>query len=114
VLSRLLKNTPPPTGLELAEKYEAIRQQQGIPDVKQLARFLSQPYRTIKNVMKLLKLCPRAKRLIRKASEKPQHLRKLSRSVLERVEVRTTPTAQIAFVRKLLRCGSRVCYAFIK
>ena len=59
---------PPPTALELAEKYEVMMMQQGITNVKQFARFLGQPYRTIKNVMKLLKLCPEAKWLIRIAS----------------------------------------------
>jgi hypothetical protein len=89
----------------LAEKYEATRQQQGIPDVKQLARFLSQPYRTIKNVMKLLKLCPQAKTLIRKAAKQPELRRRLSRAALEGIEVRGAPAKQVKYVRKRIRCG---------
>lgn len=86
----------------MAEKYEALMRQQGIEAVTEFARCIGKPYRTIKNVMKLLKLCPQAKRLIRKAAENPKLCRKLSRAALEGIEVRARPAKQVEYVRNML------------
>jgi hypothetical protein len=63
---------------------------------KQLAQHLGQPYRTIKSLMKLLRLSEPAKQLLREAGRDPLLRPRLSRHLLQTLPVRdTTPRIRI-------------------
>jgi hypothetical protein len=102
-LSRLLKTEPAPTGLELAESYQKIAKKHGIQTNKALAIHLQKPLRVIASVMKLLNLCPEAKRFVRTASKDQRLRRKLSFWMLERIHVRWPAQRQIRAIQQLLR-----------
>lgn len=103
-ISKLLKTTPPPTALELAERYRQIMTENGHLTNKELAEHLGKPYRTIKSVMKLLSLSEPAKQLLRDASKNPRLRPRLSRGLLEPIPVLgTSIRKQLASLREHLK-----------
>jgi hypothetical protein len=101
-LSRLLKTEPAPTGLELAESYQKIAKKHNIRTNKALAKHLQKPLRAVVPVMKLLNLCPEAKRIVRAASRDRRLRRKLSFWTLEHVHVNATAKEQVRTIQRLL------------
>jgi len=100
--SQLLKPSDAPTALELAEHYDHIARTNNLTTTRELARYLNQPYRTIKSITRLLKLCSMAKRLLRDASKEPALRRQLTRWALEGLVVGASPRTQLMNIRKLL------------
>jgi hypothetical protein len=90
------------TGLDLAEHYQTMMREQGIPTVAGLARHLGKPYRTLKSICKLNRLCSNAKDLIRRAAQNPRQRRRLSPSRLAQLHVESRPTEQVRQLRMLL------------
>ena len=95
--------------LELAMLYPewsprelATMTEQGFCTVTELARFLGKPYRTVKAVYKLNRLCERAKCAIRRVTRNLSAQRLLSPHQLAHVRVERLAAEQMRSVKRLL------------